>query len=181
MTAPIYAFPMPATLSTIEQVTLPELELSQDNPFFEHFPVTPYNDTIIMWEQMDNFTGLMNFRGYGNRPSRVKQVGVARYMTQPLVYGEYQPLEEDQLTRRRMMGSFGQRIDISDLVVLAQRQLLIRRLQRMTLNIANFVITGTYTALDATGVTISGDSWTPPLYSPATRGATTSTACRSTT
>lgn len=168
MTAPIYDYPIPATLSTIEQITLPALEMEMNNPFLQNFPDRPYNDTLIMWEQMDNFTGLMNFRGYGNPASRVNQVGIARYVTQPLVYGEKVFLSEEQLTRRRLMGTFGQRIDISDLVAMAQNQLLIRRLQRKAYNVAQFVLNGTYTALDGSGVTISGDSWTPPSYSPAT-------------
>lgn len=161
MTAVAFAYPVNAELDSIEQITLPRLEIEQNNPFLENFPDEPYDSDVIQWEQLDNFTGLMGFRGYGNKPNVVGRVGFQRFMARPGVFGDVINLYEEELTRRRRMGFYTGKMNVDDLIAQAQTQLLVRRLQLKAKMVSDFVTTGAYSVADSTGVTFTGDSWTP--------------------
>lgn len=161
-------YPTPMTLYEIEQDRLPGLIAERNSPFLDAFPMRPIEDTVIRWEKYDNFTGLMNFRGYDNKPGRVKDIGYQSFQTQPGVYGEFMEISEELLTRRGMIGHLSQKMDISDQVGLLQRKLLGRRLDRIEWIISQFVINGTYSVPDLTGVSVTGDSWTPPSFAAST-------------
>lgn len=161
MVAAAFAYPVNAELDTIEQITLPALEAQMNNPFLENFPDEPHESDVIMWEQLDNFTGLMGFRGYGNKPNLVGRVGFQRFMARPGVFGDFIPLYEEELTRRRAMGRFSGRMSVDDLIAQAQKQLMVRRLQLKSKMVSDFVTTGAYSVPDQTGVAFTGDTWTP--------------------
>lgn len=161
MAAVTLAYPVNAELDMIEQVTLPQLLAEANNPFLDNFPEEPHESDTIMWEQLDNFTGLMGFRGYGNKPNLVGRVGAQRFITRPGVFGDFIPLYEEELTRRRALGRFSGKMRVDDLIAQAQQQLLIRRLQLKAKIVADFVTTGAYSVPDQTGVVYSGDTWTP--------------------
>jgi hypothetical protein len=114
-----------------------------------------------MWEQLDNFTGLMGFRGYGNKPNLVGRIGYQRFMARPGVYGDFIPLYEEELTRRRALGRFSGKMQVNDLIAQAQTQLLVRRLQLKSKILSDFVTTGAYSVPDQAGLTYTGDTWTP--------------------
>lgn len=160
METPIWDFPEAIELEQIEQRTLPRL-IPDGSPFFENFPFEPREDTLIRWEQEGNYTGLMNFRGYGSKPGRVVRVPWQGYMATPGVYGEFIMLEEEELTRRRRAATFGTKIPIEDMVAAAQRQLLTRRIARQEKILADLTIYGTYSVPDASGATMKTDSYTP--------------------
>lgn len=161
MTATAYAWPINAELDTIEQVTLPRLQIEANNPFLENFPDKAHESDVIMWEQLGNFTGLMGFRGPGNKPNLVGRVQQRRFTSQAGYYGDFIPLYEEELTRRRAMGRFSGKMAVDDLIAQAQEQLLVRRLQLKAKMVADFVTTGAYSVPDSTGVAFTGDTWTP--------------------
>jgi hypothetical protein len=146
-----YDIPTSAELRQIEQVLMPRLE--EGRVGLELFPVTEVDAETVMWEQLDNYQGLQQLRGLNGQPQSVKKTGLKRYRMDPGVYGEFETLDEDELTRRRKIGQFGEPITIDDLVGFAQRKLLTRRLDRIELIVWTLVTTGTFSVAGVNGIT----------------------------
>lgn len=158
----------------IAQDKLPNLMANRR--IFDLFGVESVDDHIIMWEQMDNYTGLQQVRGLDGEPARVIKKGIKRYVMEPGTYGEFVNIDERELTTRRKIGQFGTGIDISDLVVSAQDQLLGRRLDRIE-NIGwTLLATGTFSVPGPNGAILHTDSYTTQSFTAAVPWATVSTA-----
>lgn len=137
-----FTFPTSAELMEIEQEKLPRL--IEDDPIFNLFPIVNVDAHLLMWEQLDNFVGLQQIRGLNGQPSRVKQTGLNRYQMTPGVYGEFETIDEEQLTMRRQIATFGQPVSIDDLVTVCQDKLLNRRLDRIRWILWTLLTTGTF-------------------------------------
>lgn len=146
-----FSYPSAAELRLVTQELLPKLTIT--DPIFRHFPITEEDTDILMWEQELFYTGLQGVRGLNGEPGRVKQVGLNRFIAEPGVYGEWLPINERDLTRRRMYGTFGSSIDITDLVLRRQRQLLTRRINRIEQIMWSLAATGTYSVAQTVGGT----------------------------
>jgi hypothetical protein len=151
-------YPTSAELMAIAQDLIPRLQA--DRPIFDIMPVRDVDEYTLIWEQQDNFSGLQQVRGLNGEPGRVKRVGVNRFEVEPGVYGEFLRIDERELTRRRQMGTYGSPIDISDLVLEAQNQLLVRRLDRIEQIGWSLLGNGTYSVPGPNGVTLATDSFT---------------------
>lgn len=137
-----YTFPTSAELLEIEQELLPLM--TQDDPIFELFPIEETDSHVLKWEQEDNYIGLQELRGLNGAPPRVKKTGLKQYEMVPGVYGEYEPIDELELTARRQIGTFGDPVNLTDLVQRAQRKLLHRRLARQRYILWTLLSTGTF-------------------------------------
>jgi Phage major capsid protein E len=137
-----FVYPSSAELIAIEQEKIPRLV--EDDPIFRHFPMRSVDANLLMWEQLDNYTGLQQLRGLNGDPPRVKKTGLKRYILKPGVYGEFEDIDEAELTERRSLGAFGQAIDITELVTLAQDKLLSRRLDRIRVILWTLLGSGTF-------------------------------------
>ena len=137
-----FTFPSSAELLAIEQEKVPRL--TEDDPIFRHFPLRTVDANLLLWEQLDNYTGLQQLRGLNGDPPRVKKTGLKRYKMEPGVYGEFEDIDEAELTERRSMGTFNTPIDLSELVMMAQDKLLSRRLDRIRHILWTLLATGTF-------------------------------------
>ena len=156
--ATVYTYPTSASLTQIEQVKIPVLTMS--DPLFTLMPIENEDADLIMWEQLDNYTGLQGVRGINGEPSKVQNIGGKRYLMQPGYYGEYSPVDEAELTRRRKFGSFNQPIDISDLVLQRQDFLLNRRIDRIRYIGWTLLTAGTFSTVHPiTGATLHTDTF----------------------
>lgn len=169
-----FVFPTSAKLNQIAQDLLPRLE--KDRPVFEMFPVLNEDADTLIWEQRDNYIGLQQVRGINGAAPRVKKVGVKRFVMEPGIYGEYIPIEEAELTKRRQIGTFGTPIDLSDLVYPLQDQLLVRRLDRIEWMIWTLATTGTFTVPGPNGAILHTDSYPIRTYTAPVTWATSLTA-----
>jgi hypothetical protein len=97
-------------------------------------------------------------------------------MMEPGVYGEFETIDEMELTSRRQVGSFGTPVDISDLVMQIQDKLLLRRLDRIELLIWTLLTTGTFAVSGEGGRVVYTDSYPMQTFSAATGWATSPTA-----
>src|SRR5215468_3039839 len=95
-------YPSNAELMEIAQDLLPRL--TAQRPTFGFFPMTTQDSYLLIWEQLDNFVGLQYARGLNGEPTRIKKTGAKRYQMQPGVYGEYEYIDEEELTIRRQFG-----------------------------------------------------------------------------
>lgn len=174
MSYPIYLFPSSAELREIEQDLLPVL--TEEDPIFELLPLEDEDSDVILWEQLDNYTGLQNLRGINGEPPIIKTVGVNRFRMEPGYYGEGMEIDEAELTRRRQIGSFNQPIKIDDLVRLRQEHLLDRELKRIKYIGWTLLASGTFSVSLPNGAVGHTDTWTMQTFSASTPWATAATS-----
>ena len=129
MVSTIYTYPSASELKTIEPEKIATLTLG--DPLFEVFPIVNMDSHVLSWEQRDNFTGLQAVRGINGQPSRVRPIGGRRFTMEPGVYGEFKPIDEQEMTVRRQYGTEATVVNITDLVTEAQDFLLSRRVDRI--------------------------------------------------
>ncbi|MBI1756192.1 MAG: major capsid protein [Fimbriimonas ginsengisoli] len=169
-----FLYPTNAELTAILQEKLPVRTL--DDAIFEIMPIEDDDASLVMWEQEDNYVGLMSLRGFDGQPSRVSRVGIKQYQMLPGVYGDYIQLDETELTLGRATGSFGQPIDIQNLVVRRQDQLLNRAIDRLRYIGWTLVAEGTFSVPTPDGQVIHSDSFTLQSYAASVAWTTSATA-----
>lgn len=169
-----YGYPTPARLQAIEQEIMPTLLLS--DPIFEDFPINTVDDDILRWEQKDNYLGLMQVRGLNGEPPRVGRIGAKGYIMDPGVYGEFVPIDEREITRRRVLGSYDQQMDLTAIVAESQEQLLHRRLTRIRQIIWTLLSSGTFSVANGQGVVLHTDTYTIQTFTASVTWATVATA-----
>jgi hypothetical protein len=169
-----YGFPTSAELNEIAQDLLPRLEA--DRPVFSIMPIETPDAFLVMWEQEDSYTGLQQVRGLNGMPPKVARVGVKRFQMQPGIYGEHIPVDEIELTVRRTPGTWGTPIDISDIVMRLQRQLLVRRLDRIELICWTLLTTGTFSVSGPLGQVLHTDSFALQTFTSSVPWGTVATA-----
>jgi hypothetical protein len=171
-----FVYPTSAELNEIAQDLLPRLEA--ERPVFRIMPITSPDAFLVMWEQEDSYVGLQQVRGLNGLPPKVARVGVKRFQMQPGVYGEHIPLDEVELTIRRQFGTWSTPVDVTDLVMRAQRQLLVRRLDRVESLLWTLLTTGTFaiSGSGATGSILHTDTFTLQTFTATVPWGTVATA-----
>lgn len=169
-----YVYPSQQTLEEIEQDLLPVLTLQ--DPAFQYFPISETMDTVLRFEQLDNYRGLAAIRGYDGALPKVSRVGAKGYLMSPGVFGEHQTLDEQELTERRRLGSFTDRIDVSDLVRMSQEHLLQREIDRIRLILWTLITTGTFSLSTEDGVVAKTDTFPIQTFTASPAWSTVATA-----
>jgi hypothetical protein len=171
---PDYGYPSAIELRQVAQELVPRM--AANRVAFQLFPLREVNTSIMEWEQKDNYTGLQAVRGLNGMPSRVKATGGKRYLYNPGTYGEFETIDEKQITERRPWGGpFGMTIDLSDLVREKQDKLLQRELDRQELTIWTLMATGTFSVSDGTAI-LHTDSYTTQTFAAGVAWATAATS-----
>jgi hypothetical protein len=169
-----YTYPESAALSLIEQDLRPRVEA--DRPIFDLFPTMTEDVSELVWEQRDNYQGLQQVRGLNAEPPRVKRTGSKRYVMAPGVYGEFEPVNEEDLTRRSKLATFATPVDVTDLVSPIQTKLLQRRYDRIEWMGWTLTATGTFSVPGPNGAILHTDSYTTQTFSATVPWATFATA-----
>lgn len=157
-----YAYPSNAELRRIAQVKLPMLTMM--DPIFEHFPIRNVNSSVVMWEQEDDYLGLQQVRGINGEFSRVKKTGSKRFIMQPGIYGEYEMMDEQELTEKRAIGSFGNVMDVDEDIAKKQDKLLSREIDRIRYIAWTLATTGTFAVSLPTGGVAHTDTYPLQTY-----------------
>jgi len=150
-------FPTPAELKEIEKDKL--AVLTADDPAFKIVPVVTEDVVDLQWEQEDNYTGLQNVRGLNGQPGRVTRVGAKRYKCEVGYYGDFEEIDEKEITERRKLGTFDESINIDDIVIRRQELLLQREIDRQRKIIWDLLTTGTFTSTNSSGNLVHTDSF----------------------
>ncbi len=169
-----FVYPTAAEITQIAQDKMPRL--TSDRPIFDIFPVRNVNEALLIWEQLDNFKGLQQVRGLNGQPGRVQAVSLNQFQMQPGVYGEFMAIDELQMTTRRVAGTFGAPIDITDLVLEKQDQLLQRRLDRIEYIGWTLMSSGTFSVSASPGGVVHTDTFPIQTYAAGTGWGTSATA-----
>jgi hypothetical protein len=168
-----YAYPTNAELSLIAQVKLPML-MMQD-PIFQYFPIRNVNSAVVMWEQEDDYVGLQQVRGINGEFSRVKKTGTKRFVQTPGYYGEYEMMDEQELTEKRAVGSFADVIDVDADIARKQDKLLSREIDRIRYIAWTLATLGVFSVSLPTGGVAHTDTFPLQTYT-ASDWSTVSTA-----
>ncbi len=171
-----YAYPTAGEFKDIEREKIADLTMS--DPAFKHFPIRERNTTRVTWRMKDNVTGVQQIRGVNGEPPRVVPLGESFFSSQAGYYGEYIPIDEDQLTNRTdvVMGAAGLPMPTDDMIDEAQEQLLGRRLDRIKNTVWDLMVQGSFVVRDIKGAILHAESYTQIIYS----GSDWSTAASST-
>jgi hypothetical protein len=170
-----YLYPNNFQLTQIDQNLLPVYELQ--DPIFKMFPVRTKDTAHVIWEQKDDYTGVMQIRGYDGEFPMVQTVGINRFTINPGIYGEGMPITEQELTERRGFGQISQPISIADLVQDRHLHLMTRHWNRMSQITWTLLATGTYSVInDVTNSLGIIDAYQPQSYTSGTPWSTTATA-----
>lgn len=171
-----YIFPTQVELRSIAQLKLPRM--MENRVVFEagFFPIRNIDSWLLEWEQLDNYTGLQQARGLNGRPSQVRPMGGVRFQLEPGVYGEFEPIDEREITTRRPWGQFTGSVNIQDLVVTKQERLLQRRLDRIELIIWTLMLTGTFSVPAPNGAIVHVDSFPTQTFAASVPWATPATS-----
>lgn len=127
----VYSFQDSATLT----VVAPDLiqAATMDDPIFKIFPIRERNASRLRWTIKDNYRGLMALRGLGGEPTRVNRVGLRIFEALPGAYGEFETIDEIEMTNRAagFPADMDIPISVDDLVAEGQEQLTMRQVSRM--------------------------------------------------
>lgn len=169
-------YPEAAEMHEIQQDLV--TKSTKDDIAFKYFPIVSKPTFNVRWVQQDNDYGLMQFRGLGGAPARVQRTGTAIYSYEPGVYGDYTYIDEKEYLIRSDPKDPFRKIDVSDLVMIDQRLLTVRRLNRMRYNIYTLCTAGTITinAPGPNGPSIYTDSYGIQTYTPLIPWSLTATA-----
>lgn len=171
-----FLYPTQTELRSIAQIKLPRF--MENRVIFDRnfFPIVNSDSHRLEWEQLDNWTGLQQARGLNGRPSQVRPLGGQRFSVTPGVYGEFEVIDEVELTTRRPWGTWVGQINIEDLVTEKQDHLLTRRLDRIELICWTLLLTGTFSVPAPNGSVVHVDSFATRSYSATVPWATSLTA-----
>jgi|SRR5215471_4535415 len=159
-------YPKNWELTQIAQELMPRLEA--DRPIFSLFPTVTTDAGILMWDQEDDYTGLQYARGLNGMPTRIKKIGAKRYMMQPGFYGEFENIDEAEMTMRRAWGSINTPVNLTDLVAKANSRLLGREVDRKEVTLWLLLTTGTFSVQGPTGAIVHTDIFPLQTMTPTT-------------
>ena len=160
-----FVYPSSAEIEQIAQDKMPRLIANR--PIFDLLPTRDVDAHLLKWEQLDNYQGLQQVRGLDGNPGRVAKSGANGFLMEPGTYGEFEKLDEKELTERRQYGTFGTPIDIANLVMEKQDKLLQRRLDRIEYIGWTLLQSGTFSISNADGIVKHTDTYPVQTYSAA--------------
>jgi len=153
-----YVYTQSSTLQAILQDKLPVLTL--DDPLFQIMPINGIDASMVVWEQRDNYTGLMSARGYDGGFGRIQREGIKTFKVEPGKYGDQKLMSEEFLTVGREIGTFANAINIERAQQEDQNHLLNIAINRLRKIGWDFLINGIYSVPDQNGQILATDTVT---------------------
>jgi hypothetical protein len=169
-----FTYPLAATIQEVARDFAPRLQAGR--AIFDILPTRDYPSDNVVWEQRDNYVGLMQVRGLNGEPPKVSPTGFKQYIMPPGVYGEWAPVSEADITERRSPGTFGTPMAVDDLIADRQTMLLGRCWDRFEWVGWTLLTTGTFSVTNIAGATTHTDSYTTQTFSASVPWATSATA-----
>lgn len=173
--ATAYNYPTALHLEQITQEVLPQL--MKDREIFKHMPLTEADATHVAWEQLDNFKGLQQLRGFQGEVQPVAKSARWRYVMSPGSFGEFESIKDEELLEMRQLGNQGNNaaIDITTLVLEASNKLQQRFLDRVE-NSLWASLGGTYSISTQRGDVTQTDSWAVQSFTSSVLWSTSATS-----
>jgi hypothetical protein len=152
---------MPTVVERFQYPTVTEMKeldpievqaVAETEPVFRYFPIRASNYVDLSWHVRDTVMGIQHGRTFNEPFPRVKRPGGREFAVRPGLYGEHINVEERELTNRALLAANASRpIDVSDIVVEAQRITLQRQVLRQAKSCWDVAQTGRFVATDEFG------------------------------
>jgi hypothetical protein len=153
-------------LKKLMQLYLPRALESRE--LLKILPLTKDNSTTLIYERQQLNTGLQGARGLGGRSNAVRKPGMDQFKVQPGYYGDHWMITEEELVNLRDAGTWDDFASYATQAARGTQHLTQRFLDRCEYSIAQMMLTGGFTAADASGVIKHRDLFNVPSYTPAT-------------
>lgn len=140
------------------------------------FPIESINASTLTWTQDDVTAGLMQGRGLNGEFQPIPKFGSTRFAMTPGYYGEFDGLDEKDLTDLATPNTLGAAVSIKDLQTKCHGRLITRQVNRMTWIVCQLLSTGTYYVTGANGTIVDRSSAAFRQYSPSVPWSTRATA-----
>lgn len=160
-----FLLPTSAELSLIAQDRIPQLTMN--DLIFDLMPIRTVDAAEVVWEQRDNYTGLQQARGLDGEPPSIRKFGTKRYAMQPGFYGEFDTLNETDLTLRRQPGTFAQAVKLDDLIMPIFDTLLGREIDRIRKILWDLLSQGIFSVAGPNGSIMHTDQFPLQTYTAA--------------
>jgi hypothetical protein len=149
--AATYTYQTNAVLTQLSQNLIQSATL--DDPIFKIFPIRPRNATRLRWSIKDNYKGTMKLRGLGGEPTRVQKVSTNIYEDIPGVYGEFETVDETEMTNRAsgFPANMDVPVSVDDLVNESQVHLTVRQIAQMKKICWLLAVSGAFSEVLPTG------------------------------
>lgn len=170
-----YQFTQSAVLQAVLQNKIPVVTLN--DPLFQDIMPIGYVDAgMVVWEQKDDYTGLMSVRGYDGEFGKITREGRNQYKVEPGKYGDQKPMSEEYLTNGREIGTFGDAINILKAQAEDQDHLLSIAISRLLKIGWDLVVNGTYSVPNTEGQILATGKVTTQSFTSVVPWSTVATA-----
>ncbi len=177
MAIPQYIFPGNYEITEIMQQQLPTLRKDRGSPAFQFCPTVTKDVTTLIWEQRDNYFGMMQVRGLDGAAPSVLQVGADDYIARPSYYGENMPITEREIMDRRKLGTPNEPMDLTEITMLRAEQLLHRQFTLEEYLTWQLTLNGFYQIVNPiTKAVVAQDSYTQRVFTSTVTWETSATA-----
>lgn len=116
----------------------------KDDPIMKLMPLAFQNKFKVVWEQPDNYYGLMPLRGINGTPDILLTPGAKRYAVDPGYYGSYDLIDEEKMDKERELGTANDARIFETMVNDAAQNQAVAFMNRIRLLICTFLTTGEF-------------------------------------
>jgi len=169
-----FDLPTSAMLELIAQDRIPQLTMN--DLIFDLMPIRTVDSAEVVWEQRDNYTGLQQARGLDGEPPSIRKFGLKRYAMQPGFYGEFDTLNETDMTLLRQPGTFATPVNLDELIMPKFEILIGRQIDRIRKILWDLLAQGIFTVAGPNGSIMHTDQFPLQTYTATVPWGTFATA-----
>lgn len=116
----------------------------KDDPIMKLMPLAFQDAYKVVWEQPDNYYGLMPLRGINGTPDVLLTPGSKRYAVDPGYYGSFDLIDEEKMDKERELGTANDARIFETLVNDAAQNQAVAFMNRVRLLICTLLTTGEF-------------------------------------
>lgn len=116
----------------------------KDDPIMKLMPLIFQDKYKVVWEQPDNYYGLMPLRGINGTPDILLTPGAKRFAVDPGYYGSYDLIDEEKMDKERQLGTANDLRVFETLVNDAAQNQAVAFMNRVRLLICTLLTTGEF-------------------------------------
>jgi len=154
------------TVRGIAQLYLPRAMESRE--LLKLLPFHKVDEVDLFYERRGLATGLQAARGLGGTTSPVKKPGTDQFRVSPGYYGDHYTITEEELVKLRDAGAWDKFENYDKQSARAAEHLTNRYLDRCENSIAQLLMSGSFTAVNALGQVYDQQVYSVPQYTPST-------------
>lgn len=165
---------MPSAIELQGAITLRKLGLLylpralESRELLKIMPFNKVDEVDLIYERRQLGTGLQGARGLGGTTNPVKKPGLDQFRVSPGYYGDHYTITEEELVKLRDAGAWDKFENYDKQTARAAEHLTQRFLDRCENSIAQILMSGAFTAVNALGQVYDQQVYNVPQYTPGT-------------